>query len=173
MRPSPRRGIRDSLLAIFFLAPFRCRNCRHRFFRFALRQPVPVTHPVTAQRPALTILPAPAVAEIVAAPATASILVAESDPAIRKLLRRVLERQGYAIHELATPDEIASQLRISQVDLLITDLDLPRQAALEAIPLLQAEYPHLKIILLSGYWPRETRPANQVRGRTGSNPRMS
>ena len=77
-------------------------------------------------------------------------------------MRRVLERQGYAIHELATPDDIASTLRVSQVDLLITDLDLPRQETLAAIPLLQAEYPDLKIILLSACWAGEVCQSNDV-----------
>lgn len=35
VRPSPRRGFTEHLLAGLFLAPFRCRNCRHRFFRFS------------------------------------------------------------------------------------------------------------------------------------------
>ncbi len=37
IRPSPRQGLVDGLLAVVFLAPFRCRNCRVRFFRFSKR----------------------------------------------------------------------------------------------------------------------------------------
>jgi two-component system, NtrC family, nitrogen regulation response regulator NtrX len=99
---------------------------------------------------------------IVETPAAPSILVADTDPSIRKLLRRVLERQGYTIHELAKPDDIAFMLRANQVDLLITDLDLPRREALEAILLLQAGHPQLKIILLSGYWPEDAAQSNEV-----------
>jgi CheY-like chemotaxis protein len=177
VRPSPRQGLIDGLLAIFFLAPFRCRNCRHRFFRFSTRlpgipakPPVHVVRPVMAQLPALTILSTPAVVDeeatqsavMVEEPAAPLILVADIDPSIRKLLRRVLERQGYAIHELATPNDIVSTLRDSQVDLVITDLNLPRREALETIPLLQAQYPDLKIILLSGYWADEVCQSNDV-----------
>src|SRR5260370_7701792 len=36
-RHAPRRRLVDGVLAVFFLAPFRCRNCRHRFFRFSKR----------------------------------------------------------------------------------------------------------------------------------------
>src|SRR5260370_30365699 len=36
-RHAPRRRLIDGVIAVFFLAPFRCRNCRHRFFRFSKR----------------------------------------------------------------------------------------------------------------------------------------
>jgi CheY-like chemotaxis protein len=178
VRPSSRRGLLDSVLAIMFLTPFRCRNCRHRFFRFSVPgetkavagPPAPAARPVKVERPAISILPPPvAVKEIakeqtVVPAAAPSILVADSDPSIRKLLRRVLERQGYAVHELPTPDNIASELRVNPVDLLITDLGLPRQEAAEAVPVLRAEYPNLKIILLSGYLSSDTRQSNQIHG---------
>jgi hypothetical protein len=36
IRPSLQSGMIDSLLRLMLLAPFRCRACRARFYRFAL-----------------------------------------------------------------------------------------------------------------------------------------
>ncbi len=35
-RPSMRSGLTDFFLRVVLLAPFRCRRCRERFYRFAL-----------------------------------------------------------------------------------------------------------------------------------------
>ena len=35
-RPSMRSGLVDFFLRLLLLAPFRCRCCRNRFYRFAL-----------------------------------------------------------------------------------------------------------------------------------------
>ena len=168
-------------MAMFFLAPFRCRNCRHRFFRFSVRigPEVPLEPPAPPARaikprpapqratsinsappPAKTTLPPPARKR----PAAACILIADGDLAIRKLLRRVLERQGYTIRELATPDAIESELASSHIDLVITDLDSPRREAADAITALRAEYPGLKIILLSAYSSREASQTSRAHG---------
>src|SRR5690242_13029647 len=51
IRPSPRRGLIDGFMALFFLAPFRCRNCRHRFYRFSTRVGNEVTLEPTVPAP--------------------------------------------------------------------------------------------------------------------------
>ena len=173
----------DSFMAMFFLAPFRCRNCRHRFFRFSSRigneivieAPIPVPRaikPRPAPQRATTIdaRPAPPKNDVAPAPparkapSMPTILVADSDLAIRKLLRRILERHGYTIRELANPDDLEPELSSSHVDLLIADLDSPRREAADAITALRAEYPGLKVILLSAYWSRETSQTSRAHG---------
>lgn len=37
VRPSHSKGALDLALAVFSIAPFRCRSCSHRFYRFHRR----------------------------------------------------------------------------------------------------------------------------------------
>jgi len=78
-----------------------------------------------------------------------SILVLDSDPAIRKLLRRLLERCGYFVHELADATELLPELRLRKVDLLIADFGQSRQQEVETIAQLARAHPNLKIIQLA------------------------
>ncbi len=76
-----------------------------------------------------------------------SVLILDSDPAVRKLLRRLLERSGYFVTELAGVEDL--ELRPRRFDLLIADLSPLRQADLEIMKQLAALHPGMKIIQLS------------------------
>lgn len=291
VRPSPRRGFAEYLLAMFWIAPFRCRNCRHRFFRFSSRtvsplspipavplrvvprskrphlpeeatqvQPSPVkpelrawalggpvapdTQPAKPAKtpapvyafapppieriepqvenittetaipedsgeitpveppalelagfvpmitlkaiviePATIEIPADAVpfeqsALIPAAPASMifdeilsppepsdiasvegmmeepaleeaqSILILDREEPIRKLLRRVLERQGYRVQEMGSSRDLSTELLPASVDLLITD----PEEQVECLRTIQTSFPEVPIIVLSNSW---------------------
>src|SRR5260370_41210512 len=128
-RHAPRRRLIDGVIAVFFLAPFRCRNCRHRFFRFSKRigNDFTLAHsespPSTPARPHVeeersTALPPEQPAPDQPAPeqpaieieTAGSILIIDSDPAIRKFLRRVLERYGYRTSELDDAKNLVPEL---------------------------------------------------------------
>ena len=47
IRHSARSGLMDSLMGLFQRRPYRCRNCRKRFY--AYRPSVPPTEPDTAE----------------------------------------------------------------------------------------------------------------------------
>jgi two-component system, cell cycle sensor histidine kinase and response regulator CckA len=82
------------------------------------------------------------------------IFVVEDEPTLRALVRKVLERGGYAVIE-ASSGLAALELWLQKkprVDLLLTDMVMPdgisgRQLAER----LTAENPQLKIIYTSGY----------------------
>ncbi len=155
----------DFVLACFCLAPFRCRVCRARFYRFW--RPVPVLimprHILDLELtdPALDEIaepdsPIPLLVELAPLPAhpaglarTRSILILESDLSIRKLLRRLLERRGYFIHEVMRSEDLAAELRERRVDLLIVDVPLVGTGGLEAAFGLAGAHPNLKILALS------------------------
>ena len=56
---------------------------------------------------------------------SATILVIDDEPQIRKFLRISLVSQGYIVHEAATGTEGLSQAALKQPDLLVLDLGLP------------------------------------------------
>jgi CheY-like chemotaxis protein len=179
IRPSDRRNALDILLACLLLTPFRCRVCRQRFYRFwrptlqnppdppiaplilvptrrdppaidpvksaAIKSPLsepelPKAKPVEIHAP----LPQPI---FVALPGP--VLILESDLSIRKLLRRLLERRGYSIVEIAQVENLARELRDRRASLLIVDAAAMGANGAEALVALARAHSGLKILALS------------------------
>jgi len=141
IRSSVGRGVGDSIMACLWMAPYRCRNCRKRFFRFSLGNPNAVPSAV-----AHTVAGHP----LASVPIAYSFLIVSRDPAIRRLLCKLLVRSGYYTHPLDDAAKLLSELGSRKVDLLIIDLDEPEQQALETVASLGSKYPNLRIIALSG-----------------------
>jgi len=80
----------------------------------------------------------------------ASILVVDDDENVRKVLRRMLESAGYEVLEAANGRIAMTEFRDRRVDLLITDIFMPEQEGMETISTVRRDYPHLKIIAISG-----------------------
>jgi len=82
---------------------------------------------------------------------THSILILDREEPIRKLLRRILERQGYRVREMGNSRELTSELLPGSVDLLITD----PEEQLESVEAMHDIYPDMRIIVLSNSWDGE------------------
>jgi CheY-like chemotaxis protein len=156
VRQSVRRGAGDRIMACFGLTPYRCRACRNRFFRFppgsgngnGAQPVVDISEPIV---PAVTItVPVLAGSPLTYIPVAYSLLIVSRDPAIRKLLCKLLARPEYYTHQLADASQIPSELQARKVDLLIIDLDLPEQQELETISALRVKYSNFGVIALSG-----------------------
>jgi hypothetical protein len=123
VRRSLRRSFYDRALACLFLVPFRCRACRARFFRLwrpAFRIPAqPLRAPVLILTRPILVEPSPIADQPVRFTRPRSVLILESDPAIRRLLRRLLDRRGYFTHEVIQAEDLPAELRERSVDLLI------------------------------------------------------
>jgi len=179
IRPSNRRNALDILLACVFLAPFRCRVCRERFYRvwrpslqsppdspsvpllvIPVRRSLPALHPLEPasidtpvaapelpeERPAeIHTLPTQPILAAVPGP----VLIFESDLSIRKLLRRLLERRGYFIVEIAAAEGLALELRDRRASLLIVDTSTMEGSGVEILVALARAHPSLKILALS------------------------
>ena len=163
VRQSVRHSVVDRMMAVVRLAPYRCRACRNRFFRFGAQNgkrarsiaeaapqsnavtpitAVPVVGPQLSPRPQ-------ADHPLAQIPIAHSLLIVSRDPAIRKLLCKLLTKPGCHTHQLADFAQLPAELRDRKVDLLITDLDLPEQQGMETLAALRDQYPNLKIIALS------------------------
>ena len=55
----------------------------------------------------------------------ATVLVADDEPAARKLLRRILEPAGYRVYEAATGKDALAMAEAERPDLLILDITMP------------------------------------------------
>lgn len=86
---------------------------------------------------------------------TETMLVVEDEPDVRSLTVRALTEQGYTVLEADYGEEairIAEQKK-SEIDLLITDIIMPRMGGKELAERLRKQLPGLKVIFMSGYVP--------------------
>ncbi len=63
------------------------------------------------------------------------ILIVEDEPVIRSALRRLLTRHDYEVSEAGAVSEAVDQYKLSDFDLIITDLRLPGAPGTDIIPL--------------------------------------
>jgi DNA-binding response OmpR family regulator len=86
--------------------------------------------PAEAGEPAIEILDVAAEAEVVHSvnllPGPARILVVDDEPAIRLLVQRALQHQGYLVEVAADGQEALDKVRAQPPDLLLLDAMLPR-----------------------------------------------
>lgn len=78
------------------------------------------------------------------------ILVVDDEPAARRLLTRILEKQGYPTLTAADAGAAMDILDEQEVGLVMTDLDMPGGSGLELIQTLQATRPDIATILVTG-----------------------
>ena len=83
----------------------------------------------------------------------ATILIVEDEEDVRELTRDVLEMNGFTVLESMDP---ADAIRIAEthpgsIDLLITDVVMPRMSGPELARRLRATRPALRVLCMSGY----------------------
>ena len=81
------------------------------------------------------------------------ILVVEDDESVRRFASTVLARYGYHLLEAATPDRAisVSEEFEGRIDLVLTDIVMPRINGDELARLVKAQRPEVKLLYMSGY----------------------
>jgi two-component system, cell cycle sensor histidine kinase and response regulator CckA len=84
---------------------------------------------------------------------TETVLVAEDDPAVRKMASRILRRQGYGVLEAGDGLEalIAANHHDGPIQLLLTDVVMPRMSGPRLAAAIRESRPDLKVVHMSGY----------------------
>ena len=84
---------------------------------------------------------------------TETILVAEDEIAVRSLVRSVLESSGYTVLDAESGDEALRIARAQRgrIDLLLTDVIMPRMSGRELAEEVQALEGGIRVIYMSGY----------------------
>jgi CheY-like chemotaxis protein len=87
-----------------------------------------------------------------------TILVVEDEPALRRLMQRILEAQRYTVLTAGRPSE--AQLLVDRhgdaIELLITDVILPEGRGPELAAALRSRHGKLAVLYVSGYGPDAT-----------------
>ncbi len=86
-----------------------------------------------------------------------TILVVDDGPAVRKIIRRTLERSGYHVLTAENGEEALALQRehADQVRLVICDMVMPLMGGVELLGYLGEASPSLPVVLTSGYPDRE------------------
>lgn len=80
----------------------------------------------------------------------ATILVIDDEQSIRRLLKEILEREGYHVLEAENGQEGLIAYQKQPIDLVIMDLLMPETDGLEATLQLTREYVDAKVIAMTG-----------------------
>ena len=82
-----------------------------------------------------------------------TILLVEDNQEVRTLAQTILEQQGYKVLVAGDGTDALAQLRESgsTVHLLLLDVVLPKMNGKEVFEIAVREYPHLKVLYMSGY----------------------
>jgi len=80
------------------------------------------------------------------------VLLVEDDDPVRELIARALRANGFEVLAAASGEE-ALDLEVGrQVDLLLSDVLLPRQNGFETANQIHSRSPHIPIVFMSGYY---------------------
>ncbi len=79
------------------------------------------------------------------------ILVIDDDSTILEMISRMLKKEGYEVL-MATNGKEGMQIfkTTPEIDLVITDLVMPEKEGIETIAELKRDFPHIKILAISG-----------------------
>ena len=80
----------------------------------------------------------------------ALILVIDDEPAIRKMFRKLLEREGFRVLDAPDGDVGLKYAQEHRPDLVIIDLVMPEKEGIETIREMKKMLPDIKIIAMSG-----------------------
>jgi two-component system, cell cycle sensor histidine kinase and response regulator CckA len=100
---------------------------------------------------------------------TETILVVEDEPPLLSMLRYLLESKGYKVLTAQNGIEAieAYQLHIHEIDLVLTDMGLPRMNGFEEFKKLKEIDPDVKVIFASGYLEIDVKPKLLKEGANG------
>jgi two-component system cell cycle sensor histidine kinase/response regulator CckA len=82
-----------------------------------------------------------------------TVLLVEDEPLVRKLASQVLSKLGYTVLEASNGLEALLMIQDSsyQIDLVLTDVVMPRMGGRELVRHLQTLFPNIKVLFMSGY----------------------
>ncbi len=97
-------------------------------------------------------MPEPRVMPLHAPENITSVLLVDDEPAIRSLFAMCLRRDGYFVVEAQDGEAaLAAAEATGRIDVVVTDIKMPRMDGLKLADALRAVHPDMDVIFVSGY----------------------
>ncbi len=87
----------------------------------------------------------------------ASVLIAEDDPSVRRLISNLLQRERFAVVEAANARRALELARERLPDLAIIDVELPDQSGFNVVRSVKEQDPAIPVLVISGSYDVESR----------------
>jgi len=82
---------------------------------------------------------------------SAHLLIAEDDPEMRDLLRKVLEKEGFQVSVARDGHEASASISRHPFDLVVTDMLMPDDGGLELLRSIRQTHPVLPVIIITAF----------------------
>lgn len=80
-----------------------------------------------------------------------SVLIVDDEEFIRKILGRIVRREGFAVTEACDGLEALELLKAQPFHFVISDIKMPRMDGLELLAAIKSEFPLIKVLMITGY----------------------
>ena len=84
-------------------------------------------------------------------PESVHILVVDDEQGTRDLLREIMEKEGYIVHEAQDGRNALDRLEKQTVDIILSDIQMPSMDGIELLGQVRVLYPETQVILLTAY----------------------
>ena len=82
---------------------------------------------------------------------TKQVLVADDEDNLRRVLKAQLQHDGYEVHTVADGEAVLRTLDEHHVDVLITDLRMPKLDGMRVLEKVSARFPRLPVIMITAH----------------------
>ncbi len=80
-----------------------------------------------------------------------TILVVDDDEAIRDLLKRILNKEGYHVSSARDGSEALEILKTNSVDIVLSDMNMPNLSGFELLKQIREVHPTIGVIIMTSY----------------------
>jgi DNA-binding NtrC family response regulator len=80
-----------------------------------------------------------------------SILIVDDEEMMRSLLEKILGREGYKIKTAEDGVAALDVLRAEKIDIIISDMKMPRMNGFELLKIVKKEHPQIGVIIMTAY----------------------
>lgn len=80
-----------------------------------------------------------------------SILIVDDEEMMRNLLEKILGREGYKIKTAEDGVAALDVLRSEKIDIVISDMKMPRMNGFELLKIVKKEFPQIGVIIMTAY----------------------
>src|SRR5688572_2510824 len=80
-----------------------------------------------------------------------TILIADDEANMRKVLAAMLRREGYEVHTVSDGQEALDIMRSTPVDVLLTDLRMPKVDGMELLKRVLEEFEGIPVVMLTAH----------------------